>query len=202
MQQHGGAGTAEALDVGERAAVQAAAGRMLERWGRVDVLVNNAALNEPRRRIHEVSDADFDRMVQTNLVGAYNLIQAVLPAMRAQGGGLIGNVASMAGKQAHPMSGPGYCASKFGMVGLSHTVNVEEWPHGVRATALCPGEIDTPFVDRRVIVPDAAARAQMLQAEDVAETIRWLAMLPPRCSVPELWLVPARPRAPLPGETL
>lgn len=202
IEARNGVSRAEAVDVGVRGQVKDAAARLLGAWGRVDVLVNNAGLNVPKRRFAEVSDEDFDGMIQANLVGAYNMIQAVLPPMREQGEGVIVNVSSMAGKQAHPMSGPGYCSSKFGLVGLSHTVNAEEWPNGIRATALCPGEINTPFVDRRTIVPPSEERSAMIQPEDMAGTIVFLATLPPNCTVPELWIVPSRPRTPLPGETI
>ena len=193
---------AKQLDVGDRNQVGKVSGELLAEWGRVDILVNNAALNVPKRRFHEVDDEDFDGMVRTNLMGPYNMIQAVLPPMRVQGGGSIINVSSMAGKQAHPMSGPGYCSSKFGLIGLSHTVNVEEWLHGIRSTALCPGEINTPFMARRSIVPGEEEKLHMLQPEDVAEAISFIAGLHPRCSVPEFSLVPSRPRAPLSGETI
>ena len=190
------------LDVGDRAQVDEVATELLVRWGRVDVVVNNAGLNVAGRRFIDLDAEDFDRMVQVNLTGSFNLIRAVLPAMRRQGQGLIINVASMAGKAASPMSGPGYCASKHGAVGLSHTVNAEEWKNGIRCTALCPGEINTPFIDRRAIVPATAEREQMMQPEDVAEIIALLAGLNPRVTIPELWCVPTVQRSALPGENV
>lgn len=196
----GGAALAEAVDVSDRDQINEAAARLLDAWGRVDVLVNNAGWNTPERSFAVLDPKDFDRMVQVNLVGAYSMIQSVLPAMREQGGGLIVNVASVAGKQANALSGPGYCSSKFGMVGLNHSLNTEEWANGIRATALCPGEIDTPFVDRRAITPPAEDRAQMIQPEDMAETIGFLAAMPPNCTVPEMIVMPSRQRTLQPGE--
>jgi NAD(P)-dependent dehydrogenase (short-subunit alcohol dehydrogenase family) len=196
----GGGTVAIGLDVGDRARIDAVAGELLDRWGHVDVLVNSAGLNVADRRFNVLAANDFDRMVEVNLTGPFNMIRAVLPAMRERRQGLIVNVASMAGKTASSMSGPGYCSSKHGLVGLSHTVNVEEWRNGIRCTALCPGEINTPFIDRRSIVPGQAAREQMMQPEDVAEIIAFLGLLNPRITIPELWCVPTVHRPNLPGE--
>lgn len=190
------------LDVADRAQTDDVAKDLLDRWGRVDAVVNSAGLNVADRRFNVLDAEDFDRMVRVNLTGCFNLIRAALPMMRERRQGLIVNVASMAGKTASSMSGPGYCASKHAVVGLSHTVNVEEWRNGIRCTALCPGEINTPFIDRRAIVPGEADRNQMMQPEDVAEMIVFLVTLNPRVTIPELWCVPTVRRKNLPGEDI
>ena len=131
---------AVSLDVADRAAVDAVAQRLLAQWKRVDILVNNAGVNIQRRRLTELQPQDWDLIVNVNLTGAFNMVRAVLPPMRKQGGGLIVNVSSMAGKAASGLAGTAYTAAKHGMNGLNASINAEEWRHGIRATVICPGE--------------------------------------------------------------
>ncbi len=189
-----------AIDVSNRAQVRAAAQELLGAWKRVDILVNNAGLNVPKRRLRELAGEDWDQVIGVNLTGAFNMIQAVLPAMREQKDGLIVNVSSLAGKQASGLAGTAYTASKHGMNGLSHSINAEEWVHGIRATAFCPGEVNTPIIDKRPIQLDAEERARMMQPEDLAEAILFLAKLHPRTHVPEMLLMPTHHRQMKPGE--
>lgn len=196
----GGRAVAEPVDVADREAVDAAAGRLLESLGRVDILVNNAGLNIPQRRLDVLEPEDWDTVIHVNLTGAYNMVRAVLPPMRAQGGGLIVNVSSMAGKRATGVSGAAYVASKHGMNGLSLEINEEEWPNGIRSTALCPGEVNTPILQRRPVKIDEAEYERMIQPEDMAAAIRFLAELHPRSVVPEMLMLPVHRRQRKPGE--
>src|SRR5438045_7852171 len=110
-------------------------------------------------------------MIQANLNGAYYCVQAFLPQMRARKSGTIINIVSDAGKQASPKAGPAYVASKFGLTGLTQSINAEERSNGIRACAIFPGDIDTPLLDKRPVVPDSEARTRMLRAEDLAECV-------------------------------
>ena len=190
----------EPLDVSERAAVDQASERLLKRWGRVDVLVNNAGTNVRDRALVKLSDADWDRVIAVNLTGAYHLVRAVLPPMRAAGGGLIVNVASIAGKWVNAFSGAAYAASKHGMVGLSHTINEEEWRNNIRACAICPGEVATELLDKRKLRPPEADVARMIQPEDLAELVATVAALPARATVTEMIVLPTYRRKMQPGE--
>src|SRR5881409_1637263 len=89
--------------------------------------------------------------------------------MRARKSGTVINIISDAGKQASPKAGPAYVMSKFGLAGLTQSINAEERAHGIRACGIFPGDIDTPLLNRRPQPPDAAARANMMRAEDVAD---------------------------------
>jgi NADP-dependent 3-hydroxy acid dehydrogenase YdfG len=191
---------AVSLDVAERAAVLRAAEALLGQWGRVDILVNNAGLNIPRRRLDELKGEDWDRVILANLTGAYNMIAAVLPPMRAQGDGLIVNVSSIAGKRASGLSGAAYTASKHGMNGLNDSINIEEWSHGIRATAICPGEVSTEILEKRPIPVDPEDRARMIAPEDLVEAIRFVSALPPRTTVTEMLVMPTHKRALKPEE--
>ena len=197
----GGEASVESVDVGDRAAVNAMSERLLESNGRVDILVNNAGLNIPGRRLNVIQGEDWDQVIQANLTGAFNMVQAVLPAMRAQGGGQIINVSSMAGKRATGMSGSAYVASKHGMNGLSLEINEEEWSNGIRSSAICPGEVNTPILQKRPIKIDDAEFERMIQPEDMAAAIRFVAELHSRSNVPEMLMVPVHRRARKPGET-
>jgi len=197
----GGEAKAVQLDVADRAQVQQAAQALLAEWRRVDILVNNAGLNVAKRRLHEISGADWDRVVEVNLTGAFNMAMAVLPAMRAQRDGLIINVASLAGKQVGVLSGTAYAASKHGMVALSHSINLEEWRHNIRSTSFCPAEVNTEILDKRPIPVPEADRARLMQPEDLAFAMRMLATMPARTCVTEIILAPTYKRTLQPGES-
>jgi NAD(P)-dependent dehydrogenase (short-subunit alcohol dehydrogenase family) len=94
----------------------------------------------------------------------------------------------------HTFTGAAYTASKFGMTGMSLELAEELWPQGIRMTALHPGEVNTPIMDRRPIPLSAEDRERMLQPQDVAETIRFLAQLDRRASVPQMTLTPTHRR--------
>src|SRR5690606_14718807 len=119
----------------------------------------------------EVSGDDFRRLIDVNLTGAFLMVNTLLPGMRRQGNGTIVNVVSDAGLLANATAGPAYVASKFGLTGLTQSINVEQRQDGIRATAIFPGEINTPLLDKRPAPPPQDKRQQMLQAEDVAACI-------------------------------
>jgi NAD(P)-dependent dehydrogenase (short-subunit alcohol dehydrogenase family) len=129
-------------------------------------------------------------MLDTNLNGAYYCVQAFLPGMRQRGSGTIINIISEAGRQASPKAGVAYVISKFGLTGLTQAINAEERPHGIRACAIFPGDIDTPILEKRPVPPPPEARKKMLQPEDVAECALLAIRLPPRAVVEEILIRP------------
>ncbi len=159
-------------------------------WGSVDILVNAAGINVPARALASVSVEDFQKIIAANLSGAFYLARALLPIMRERGGGTIINVASDVALRANAKAGVSYVASKFGMAGLTQSINVEERANGIRACLICPGDINTPLLDKRPMPPPLEARAHMLQAEDIAECIALVATLPARALVEELVVRP------------
>jgi len=177
-------------DISDTAAVGRMARFAHEQLGEVEVLVNAAGTNTPKRSLKELSFEKYRELVETNLTGAYVCVQAFLPRMRERKSGTIVNIVSDAGKAASPKSGPAYVISKFGMAGLNQSINVEEKQNGIRACAIFPGDIDTPLLDKRPAPPPLEARKRMLQSEDVAECA-WLAInLPPRAVVEEIVIRP------------
>ena len=186
----GGHGMVAALDVADRSAVEDMARKALEAYGHVDIVVNSAGLNVFDRAMHQITGAGWDRVIEVNLTGAFNTTMAALPSMRARRDGLIVNVSSVAGIAIHTMTGVAYTASKWGLRGMSLEMAEEEWPNGIRITALHPGEVNTPIMTKRPIPVSDEDLGNMLQATDVAETVRFLALLPSRAAVPELTLMP------------
>jgi NADP-dependent 3-hydroxy acid dehydrogenase YdfG len=178
------------VDVRQPAASERAVAETLAAWGRIDALVNAAGTNVPGRSLEVLSLADYHDLVDTNLHGSFYAVRAVLPAMRAAGRGIIVNVVSISGRRASALSGAGYAVSKFGQAGLTQAINAEENRHGLRATAVFPGDIDTPLLDRRPDPPPAAARTTMLTADDVAACIVLAIELPDRAVVDEIVVRP------------
>ena len=179
-------------DLGDAAAIGALARDVIARFGRVDLLVNAAGNNIPRRSLGELSQADYAAVMDANVNGVLYLVQAFLPAMRAAGGGTIVNVGSEAGRQASAKSGAAYVVSKFGLTGLTQTINAEEAPNGIRACCIFPGDIDTPLLDKRPSPPPRDARTRMLRPEDVTACIWFVASLPPRANVQEILIRPTK----------
>ena len=177
-------------DIGRVEQVQSMARAVFEIFNTVDVLVNAAGTNAPKRSLEILSHEDYHAMIDTNLHGAYYCTQAFLPQMRERQTGTIVNIVSDAGKQASPKAGPGYVISKWGLAGLTQAINAEERGHGVRACAIFPGDINTPLLDKRPIPPDNASRSKMMTAEDIAECALLAINLPPRAIVEEILVRP------------
>lgn len=177
-------------DVADREAVGRLVASMEAEVGPAAIVVNSAGINVVRRSMAELAPADFDRLVAVNLTGLFNVLHAVLPGMRARRDGLVVSIASIAGKRALPLAGPGYCASKFGAAGLAAAVGLEELPHGVRITTIHPGEVDTPILDQRPEPVPAERRQVMVHPEDIAACVLMLAKLPRHVVVPELVITP------------
>jgi len=185
-----GSGESIALDVADQNEVAKAAAEIARRHGRVDVLINSAGINHPKRNFRNVSIDGWNQIVAVNLSGMFYCVQAVLPGMRERKEGLIINVSSWAGRYASTLTGPGYNATKHAVVALTESINMEECMHGIRATSILPGEVATPILEKRPVPPPPEERARMLQAEDLGKTILFVASLPPRACVNELIISP------------
>ncbi|HZQ20547.1 MAG TPA: SDR family oxidoreductase [Terriglobales bacterium] len=179
-----------ACDVRDATAVESMASSVLKRFGRVHALINAAGINTPQRSLATLPLSDFRRVVETNLYGAYFCTQAFLPGMRQSGEGTIVNISSEAGRQASAKSGIAYVMSKFGLAGLTQSINVEERARGIRACCIFAGDVATPLLDYRPFPPLAEKRAQMLQPEDVATCVLLALTLPHRAIVEEIVISP------------
>ncbi|HUQ76633.1 MAG TPA: SDR family oxidoreductase [Burkholderiales bacterium] len=177
-------------DVAQKDQVAKAAAEIHKRHGRVDILVNSAGINLPKRSFRDVSNEGWDQIVAVNLSGMFYCVQAVLPGMRSRKDGLIINVSSWFGRYANALGGPGYGATKRAVVALTEQLNIEECTNGIRATSVLPGEAATPILEKRPVPPSPEVRAKMLQPEDLGRALAFIASLPPRACINELIISP------------
>jgi NAD(P)-dependent dehydrogenase (short-subunit alcohol dehydrogenase family) len=180
----------QACDVADPDQVQALVRAATERFGRIDVLVNNAGTNLKERTFRELTPEGWQRLLRTNLDGAFYCIHAVLPQMLERRDGVIININSTSGKRAGPLGGVAYVASKFGMTGLGLCLGAEEKDSGIRVCNIYPGEVNTPILEARPQQVSAEQRRRILQPEDIAAAVLFVAGLPPHVSVPELVIKP------------
>lgn len=186
----GGEALALPTDATDRAQVQRLMDAAGERFGRIDVLIYATGTNIAERSLERLSPETWEMMLATNITGAYHCTQLVLPAMRAQGDGLIIYLSTGAVKRAD-VSGVAYQASKCALSGLAGGTLEEEKERGIRTCIIFPGLCDTPLVLKRPTPTPPEVLARALQPEDVAQACLFVASLPARCRVPELVLLPS-----------
>jgi len=167
----------------------AAAERAVAQWGRLDGLVTAAGLNSPQRTWADQPFDVLEAVMQTNLVGTTRVLTAALPALRSTAGVIV-VISSYSAWGYQPLAGVAYSASKTALGAIVRTLNTQGAPDGVRACHLCPGDVDTPFVDKRRAVPTAEQRAVMLSPEDIGGTVAWVMNAPKHVRVDELVISP------------
>ncbi len=188
--KRGGNAWAMTLDVSKAEDVNKVAEEILAQHGRIDLLVNSAGINVPKRRWADMELEGWNQLVEINLNGVLYCMRAVLPAMRARKDGCIINVASWAGRHVSKMPGPAYTATKHAVLALTHSFNMDECINGLRACCLSPGEVATPILKLRPVVPSEQEQARMLQPEDLGRTIAFIASMPPRVCINEVLISP------------
>ena len=189
----GGEALVVPLDVTDIAAIDAAHARIAEVWDGVDDLVLSAGLNTPRRTWENQRIDDFQSVVATNLTAVAAVVQATIADLRRAHGTVVA-ISSVAGWAFKPGAGIAYAASKTAVGVLCRDLNVAEWQNGVRATHLCPGDVDTDFLSMRPEVPDAANREGMLSPEDVARAVLFALDSPKHVRIDELVITPTHLR--------
>ncbi len=152
----------------------------VKEFGRIDVLVNAAGIN-PMARLLDSDETALDDQWTLNAKGPMRAIRAAWPHLVAAGEGRVVNVSSLSGKRVRNEN-VGYAMSKFALMALTHAVRREGWEHGIRATAFCPGFVDTDMTKHVSKVP----RAQMTRPEDIAALVETLVRLPNSASIAEL----------------
>ncbi len=190
----GGTAKAIALDVADHAAAHEMAKEVLEAFGRIDVLVNNAGHSSPHRRLLTSTPEEIHSVINSNLVGTIFCTQAVAPAMLEAKEGTIINVSSLAAVTPGPFSGLAYGAAKAAIINFTHFINADLPNTGIRASVVIPGEVATPILDKRPVPPTAEAREQMVDVEETSSTICHIASLPQRTNIPELVIRPTMQR--------
>lgn len=178
-------GKAEAIptDVSREADVEQLFRRVREQRGRVDILINNAGIGA-FGLLAEISAADFDQVLAVNLRGTFLCSREAMRLMKEKQSGYIINISSSVGIKGYPNQSA-YTASKHGIMGLTKSLAVEAQPDGIRVSAVLPGAVNTDLIgDAR---PDLD-RAQLLQPEDIAQTVLFLLSLPERAAIDEIYI--------------
>ena len=173
-----GATDSLAVDVTDRAQVDAMVATVLARHGRIDVLVNNAGITKDARLV-KMTEQQFDAVIDVNLRGVFHCAQAVAETMLAQGSGVILNASSVVGIYGN-FGQTNYAASKFGVIGFTKTWSRELGPKGVRVNAVAPGFVETPIL---ASVPDKVLEqmkarvplGRLARAEEIANVYAFLA---------------------------
>jgi NAD(P)-dependent dehydrogenase (short-subunit alcohol dehydrogenase family) len=185
LREHGVQGMAVKLDVGDEAQADEVVRQALDRFGRLDVLVNNAG-TDVTLSVEELSFADWDKVLRTNLRGPFVLSKTVFPVMRKQGRGHIVNIASTAARRTWA-NASAYHASKWGLLGLSHALHVEGRKDNIKVTAVIAGGMRTPFILDRF--PDTPLNV-LQDPKNVADTVRFVLTQPDETVIPEVMVVP------------
>lgn len=153
-----------------------------QKFGRIDALVNNAGILR-MVDFNQGSEADLDALWAVNVKAPFRLIRAALPHLRATGQGRVVNIASTDAKRFRQGTSIGYAMTKHAVSVLTQAVRAEAWEDGVRATAICPGAIDTDLIAN---IPGVTPKSDRLLPETVASMVAFVLSLPNQASVPEL----------------
>jgi len=190
VEQAGGEAMVLPLDTRDPAAITNTHERIATAWDGVDDLILSAGLNNPARTWSDQRLADVDAIIDTNLTAVIRVVDVVLPDLRRRGGGQVVVVSSYAGWRFNPLAGVAYSASKSALASLCQSLNAQESAHGVRACNLCPGDVDSDFLELRPHVPGPESRAKMLTPDDVGRVVLFILDSPPHVRIDELVISP------------
>jgi NAD(P)-dependent dehydrogenase (short-subunit alcohol dehydrogenase family) len=167
-------------DASDRRGEQVWVDATVARFGRIDAVVNNAG-TWTHVGLEDGSDADLDVLFEVNVKAPFRVIRAAWPFLKASGTGRVVNVASLSGKRVRGLNA-GYQMSKHAVMALTHSVRRLGWEHGIRATALCPGYVNTDMAaDIGAMAPE-----DMTQPEDLARLVTHVIALPNTAAIAEL----------------
>ena len=174
----GGKASGFVVDVTDRSSIDAMVSAVIAKYGRIDTLVNNAGIVQDARMIN-MTDDQFDKVIDVNLKGTYNCAKAVIDAMLMQQSGVILNASSVVGIYGN-FGQTNYAASKFGVIGMAKTWAREFGRNGIRANAVCPGMIETDIIKGipdKVLqsITDRVPLGRLGKPEEIANTYAFLA---------------------------
>ena len=184
ISQAGGQAEVIECDLISLSSVEALAARVETTFGRLDILVNNAAIGGFGGPLHQLAPDAWDQIVNTNLRGVYYALRCLVPLMLRTKSGHIINISSLAGKNPLP-NGAAYAASKWGLNGLSYSIAEELRGHNIRVSVICPGSTNTELVPHT-----GKDFSKMLQPSDIAHAVAMLVTQAPQSFVSEILLRP------------
>jgi len=186
----GGKAEVHPCDLRDERAVEGLASHLRQKQARCDVLVNCAAIGLTGKPLHEMSVAEWDDLMATNLRGPFLMIRALAPLMIERRGGHIINISSLAGRNPSP-NGAAYSASKWGLNGLTYSLAEELRKDNIRVSVVAPGSVNTGFGGKGD-PGEFKSEAWKLQPDDVADVVEMLVRQPAQSFVSEVLLRPTR----------
>lgn len=182
------------FDVRQLAQVQEHLGNLPAEWQSIDLLVNNAGLASGLAPIHEGDIDDWERMIDTNIKGLLYVTRTIAPLMKERRSGHIINISSIAGKEAY-LNGNVYCGTKHAVEAIGKGMRMDLLPFGIKVTQICPGAVETEFSVVRFHGDRERANKvydgfEPLRGEDIADTVYYVASLPPHVTVNDMLIMP------------
>lgn len=188
------------FDVSDRAAVAESLNNLPTAWKQIDVLINNAGNAHGLGKIHEGNIDDWDAMIDINVKGLLYVTKAIVPNMVERGAGHVVNIGSIAGKEAYP-GGNVYCGSKHAVDAINNGMRMDLNGTGVKVSQVCPGLVETEFSLVRFKGDEDRAKTtyqgfEALQAEDIADLIRFIVSRPAHVNIADTLILPAAQASP------
>ena len=178
------------LDISDKKSVKEFVTEIKKEVEFIDVLVNCAGINIESRDWDNINEDEWDNVIQTNLNGLFYCCKSVIPIMKQKMDGLIINVSSWSGNHVSLLSGVSYTSSKHALNAMTETINMKYCNLGIRACALCPGEVSTAILDKRPKKLSKEQKDKMLQPDELGETVAFICQMPKHVCINELTISP------------
>jgi NADP-dependent 3-hydroxy acid dehydrogenase YdfG len=184
IQVSGGKAVYHAGDAAEEATAQQTVRLVLETFGKLDILINNAGAGNYKNLV-DTSAADYDALMNANMRSSFLFARYAVPHMIAQRSGIVQFISSVAGLQGTAGEAV-YCATKFAQVGFAQALDAELRKHGINVGVICPGGTKTEFALDKGRTEDSIRNSHMMRPEDVADTIVYACSLPPNTRISQM----------------
>ena len=178
------------LDIADKNQVKCVAHEIKMEFMHIDILINCAGINIENRDWDNINENEWDDVFQTNINGLFYCCKSAIPMMKERQDGLIINISSWSGNHVSLLSGVSYTSSKHALNAMTETINMKYCNLGIRACALCPGEVSTAILDKRPKKLSKEQKDKMLQPDDLGETIAFICQMPKHVCINELTISP------------